>query len=167
MQLRLFDGFEGSTHWTRDLPAREGADLRQLGADGLLGLLVDDEFQGLAAADGTVLHRAPVADADEVQLATAGQVTLVRVGGTLSALDATTAAPLWSAPATGLPARPENTAALLPLPVPEAGGYVLRDGATGVELGRAAAAGLPEGGLASTVGDAVVHRLRDRVVAFR
>jgi hypothetical protein len=167
VQLRLFDGFEGGTHWTRDLPAREGAELRLLGADGLLGVLVDDEFQAVGAADGTVLRRLPVAEPDDVQLATVGTVALVRVGGTLSALDTATAAPLWTAPATGLPAPPENTAALAPLPVPEAAGFALRDAGTGAERGRVAATGVPAGGRASVVGHAVVHRLPDRVVAFR
>jgi hypothetical protein len=51
--------------------------------------------------------------------------------------------------------------------VPDADGFVLRDTATGRELGRAAVSGLPEGGLASTVGDAVVYRLPDRVLSFR
>ena len=51
--------------------------------------------------------------------------------------------------------------------MPEADGFVFRDPATGGEVGRSAVTGLPEGGVASTVGGAVVYRLPDRVLGFR
>lgn len=170
VRLRLFDGFEGSAHWTRDLPARNGAEIRLLGADGLLGVLIDDEFQGLSGADGTVLQRLPVPDGagKSVQQVSAGTIALVRLGDTLSALDTASGSVLWSAPALGLPAAPEaGSDPTEALPVPTAEGFVLRDPPTGAELGRAAVSGLPQGGTATRIGDTVVHRLPDRVAGFR
>jgi outer membrane protein assembly factor BamB len=170
VRLRLFDGFAGNAHWTRDLPAPDGAEIRLLGADGLLGVLVDDEFQALAAADGAVLQRLPVPEgaAESVQQVQAGGVALVRIEGTLSALDTASGGVLWSAPARGVPSAPEpgqDAAEALPVPADE--GFVLRDRVTGIELGRAEVSGLPEGGEAAPVGDAVVYRLPDRVTGFR
>jgi outer membrane protein assembly factor BamB len=170
VRLRLFDGFAGNAHWTRELPSREGAEVRLLGADGLLGVLVDDEFQGLSAADGAVLQRLPVPDgaADAVQQVAAGGVALVRIEGTLSALETATGRVLWSAPALGVPSAPEPGADPAgALPVPGENGFVLRDPATGAELGRSEVPGLREGGEAAPVGDAVVYRLPDRVAGFR
>ena len=170
VRLRLFDGFEGNAHWTRDLPARDGAEIRLLGADGLLGVVVGDEFQALSPADGSVVQRLPVPAgvADEVQQVAAGTLALVRIGGTLSALDTTSGSLLWSVPALGLPAAPEaDSDPADALPVPAADGFVLRNPATGAELGRSAVSGLPEGGMATRIGDAVVHRLPGRVTGFR
>ena len=167
VRLRLFDGFEGDPHWTRDLPAREGAEIRLLGADGLIGVLVDDEYQGLVPADGTVLTRIPVAEANEVQQVMSGTVALIRVGGMLSAVDAGFGSVLWTAPAIGLPSPADAPDPAGPLPVPDADGFVLRDPITGTEAGRYAASGLPAGGTAAVLGDVVVHRLADRVLAFR
>jgi outer membrane protein assembly factor BamB len=167
VRLRLLDGFEGNAHWTRELPVREGAEIRLVGADGLVGVLVDDEFQGLSPGDGAVLSRLPVPAGSEVQQVVSGTVALVRVGGTLSALDAGTGGLLWTAPALGLPSPGDGTDPGAPLPVPEADGFVLRDPATGTEIERYRASGLPEGGSATRIGDAVVHRLPDRVVGFR
>ena len=172
VRLRLLDGFEGDAHWTRDLPVPDGAEVRLLGADGLLGVLVDDEFQGLSAADGTVLSRLPVpaGAGDAVQQVSVGTVTLVRVAGTLSALDAASGSRLWSADARGLPSAPEagaDPANPPPLPVPDADGFAFRETATGAEVARSAVTRLPEGGVASAVGDALVLRLPDRVHGFR
>jgi outer membrane protein assembly factor BamB len=170
VRLRLFDGFAGNAHWTRELPAREGAEVRLLGADGLLGVLVDDEFQGLSAADGAVLQRLPVPDgaADAVQQVAAGGIALVRIEGTLSALETASGRVLWSAPALGVPSAPEPGADPAgALPVPGGEGFVLRDPATGTELGRSEVPGLREGGEAAPVGDTVVYRLPDRVAGFR
>ncbi len=169
-QLRLLDGFEGNAHWSRDLPVREGADVRLVGADGLVGVLVDDEFQGLSAADGSVVARVPVpaGAGPDVQQVSAGAVSLVRAAGTLTALDAASGRSLWSIPALGVPASPEESAdPAAPLPVPEADGFVLRDPATGSTLARSATTGLPEGGAAAVLGDAVVYRLPDRVLVLR
>jgi outer membrane protein assembly factor BamB len=167
-QVRLFDGFDGSAHWSRDVPLSEGGSLRLLGADALPTVLVDGEVQALAPADGTVLTRLPVTD--DVQEGPAGSVTLVRVDGRLHALDGTSGATLWDLPALGLPAPPaadkdaRSPAALL---VPEDGAFVQRDPATGAELGRSAAADLPDGGVATRVGPVVVLRLPERVLGFR
>ena len=166
VRLRLLDGFEGNAHWTRELPVRDGAEIRLVGADGLVGVVVDDEFQALSPVDGAVLTRLPAAGA-EVQQVTRGTVALVRVGGTLSALDAGTGGVLWSAPSLGLPLPVDGTTPDGPLPVPEADGIVLREPATGTEVGRFGISGLPEGGTAGIVGEVVVLRLADRVLALR
>jgi outer membrane protein assembly factor BamB len=172
VQLRLLDGFEGSVHWTRDVAAPDGADVRLLGADRLLGVLVGGEVQALAAGDGAVLRTLPVPDdvGRQVQMRTVDDVTMVRVAGTLSALDASSGGLLWEAPAIGLPAEPDavkadpSPAALL---VPTQDGFVHRDPATGAEVGRSEVSRLPAGGVAFPVGPAVILRLADRVVAYR
>lgn len=169
VRLRLLDGFEGTPQWTRDLPAREGAEIRLLSADGLIGVVVDDEFQALSPADGAVVQRLPVPaeEVGRVQQVAVGALALIRVGGTLSALDTASGSQLWSAPALGVPAAPEaGTDPIEALPVPTAEGFVLRDPATGAEHGRSEVSGLPEGGTAALIGDAVVHRLPDRVTGF-
>ena len=170
MQLRLFDGLQGDARWSRDLKVRDVADLRLLGAGGLVGVLVDDEFQGLSPGDGALLSRLPVPEgaAEAVQQVQAGSAVLVRVAGTLTALDPASGSPLWSTAALGVPAPLEQAeGASTGLPVPEPDGFVLRDPATGGELGRSAASGLPEGGAAAVIGDAVVYRLPDRVLVLR
>jgi outer membrane protein assembly factor BamB len=107
VQVQLLDGFAGSVHWSRDLPATEGADVRLLGADQAVTVLAGDEVQTLAGPDGTVLARLPVLPGTgDVEQVTVGPVSLVRVDGTVSALDAATGAALWTAAATGLPAAP-------------------------------------------------------------
>jgi outer membrane protein assembly factor BamB len=172
VQLRLLDGFEGSVHWTRDVPAPEGAVLRLLGADGLLGVLAGGEVQVLAAGDGAVLRTLPVPDdaALQVQMQAVDGLPMVHVAGTLSALDASSGGLLWEAPAIGLPAEPaavKNDRSPVDLLVPTEDGFVHRDPATGAELGRSTVSGLPAGGLASGVGPAVVYQLADRVLGYR
>jgi outer membrane protein assembly factor BamB len=164
VQLRLLDGFEGEAHWTRDLTVPEGSTVRLLGADALIGLLLDDEVQAVAAADGAVLQRLPVpaGDADAVQQRTTANVSMVRIGGTLTALDVASGAVRWTAPAVGLP----GVAAVNTVLVPDTEGFSHRDVATGAELGRSSVPGLPEGGAAATVGPVVVYRLADRVLAL-
>jgi PQQ-like domain len=172
IQLLLLDGFEGSVHWTRDVAAPDGADVRLLGADRLLGILVGGEVQALAAGDGAVLRTLPVPDdaGRQVQLRAADDVTMVRVAGTLSALDASSGGLLWEAPAIGLPAEPDavkddrSPAALL---VPTQDGFVHRDPATGAELGRSDVTELPAGGVASGIGPGIVYRVADRVLGYR
>jgi len=167
-QVRLFDGFDGSAHWSRDIPLTENGSLRLLGADALPTVLVDGEVQALSPADGTVLTSLPVSDG--VQVGPAGPVTLVRVDGRLHALDGTSGATLWDVPALGLPTPPpaakddRTPAALL---VPEDGAFVQRDPSTGAELGRFAAVDLPAGGTATQVGPVVVLRLPERVLGYR
>jgi outer membrane protein assembly factor BamB len=166
VQLRLFDGFDGSEHWSRDLPAAEEDDVRLVGADGLVAVRTDDEVQVLSPADGSLLNRLPAPDGtDRVEQAAAGGVVLVLADGTLTALDSTSAAVRWRTAARGLPtATADAPAALL---VPEDGAFVRRDPATGDELGRSTVSGLPAGGTPSAIGPVVVHRLPDRVVAYR
>jgi outer membrane protein assembly factor BamB len=168
LQLRLLDGFGGDPRWTRDLPAAEGADVRLLGADDLLGVLVGDEVQALAAADGTLRQR--LRAAGDVQQLTSGAVTLFRTGDMLSALDVSSGTPLWEAPAIGLPSAPipdKDDATPDVLLVPDEDGFAHRDPATGAELARSAAGDLPAGGVATGVGPVVVYRLPDRVLGYR
>ena len=166
-QVRLFDGFNGKVHWSRDVPLTGGAEPRLLGAGPLPTILADGEVQALASADGAVVARRPASG--DVQVGSAGAITLVHVDGRLVALDDTGAA-AWEIPALGLPSAPavtkddHGTPALL---VPEDGAFVRRDPATGGDLGRSAAEDLPAGGLATTIGPVVVYRLPDRVLAYR
>jgi outer membrane protein assembly factor BamB len=171
VQLRLFDGFDGSEHWSRDLPAAEEDDVRLLGADGLVAVLAGDEVQVLAPRDATLLTRLPVpGGTDRIEEGAAGGVVVVRVGGKLTALDSTSGAVLWTTPALGLPtasADAKDAGTPPALLVPEDGGFVWRDPSTGAELGRSTASGLPEGGVPSAIGPVIVYRLPDRVIAYR
>ena len=173
MRLRLFDGFEGNAHWTRDLPAAEGAEVRLLGADGLLGVAGRRGVAALSPADGGALRAAacPAAPATRSSRSPAGGVALVRIGGTLTALDTgDRAARSGRRPALGLPSAPEPGAdpadALL---VPD--GRRLRPPGPGHR--RTSSAGRrgvrPARGRQrpSSVGDVVVHRLADRVLGYR
>jgi outer membrane protein assembly factor BamB len=167
-QLRLFDGFTGTPHWTRDVPVAEKP--RLLGADTLPTLLADGTLQALAPADGAVLTSLPVPPGAAVQVAAAGALTLVRIDGQLTALAATSGAAVWSVPARGLPSSvgaPKSAHAAEPLVVPEADAFVRRDPTTGAELGRSAASALTQGGTATEVGPVVVLRLPDRVRTYR
>jgi len=170
VQLRLLDGFTGDGHWTRDLPAADVAEIRLLGADRLLGVLVGDEVQALSADDGALRQRLP-ADADAQQLSF-GAVALFRTGDALSALDATSGALLWEAPAVGLPSAPvidkeQDAATPGLLLVPDEDGFAHRDPPTGEELDRSAVDGLQPGGVAEGVGPVVVYRLADQVLGYR
>ncbi|SNX98409.1 PQQ-binding-like beta-propeller repeat protein [Geodermatophilus sabuli] len=163
LQLRLFDGYAGSATWTRDL-AGETATLA--GVDRAVVVAEDDGVHLYAAADGTPLG-APVRDAAEgtVLAQGVGDAVLVLAGGTLTALDQETGEPRWETPATGLP-----TGAAAPgtaVPVADHGAVVVRDLATGTELGRSDVAGLRGGGLTTVIGPVVVLQLPDRVIAFR
>jgi outer membrane protein assembly factor BamB len=163
VQLRLLDGFDGTPHWTRDLAVPAGTAVRLLGADALLGLLLGNEVQSLAPSDGAVLQRLPVPDGEQVQQHTVASTALVRIGGTLSALDAASGAVRWTVPALGLPTAEAATT----VSVPDTDGFAHRDLATGAELARSAVPDLPAGGIASAVGAAVVYRLPDRVLGYR
>jgi outer membrane protein assembly factor BamB len=171
VQLRLFDGFDGSEHWARDLPAVEEDDVRLLGADGLVTAQVDDEVHVLAPADGSLLTRLPVPDGTHrVDQGAAGGVVAVLVGGRLSALDSTSGAVLWTTAALGLPtaaAGDKDAGTAAALLVPEDGGFLRRDAATGAELGHPAVADLPADGVATAIGPVIVYRLDDRVLAYR
>ena len=170
LQVRLLDGFAGSAHWSRDLPVADGADVRLLGADRAVTVLVGDEVQTLAGPDGGVLARLPVATGADVEQATVGSISLLRVDGTVSALDASSGAALWEVPATGLPAESgavvdANTPTGMVLPDEQ--GFSSRDPATGAELERFAVAGLPDGGSSSVFGPVAVLRLDGRVLGYR
>ena len=170
LQVRLLDGFAGTAHWSRDLPAVAGADVRLLGADVAVTVLVGDEVQTLSGPDGTVLARLPVpAGTTDIGQETFGSVSLVRIDGTVAAVDASTGAALWAAPAIGLPA-PSGTVgaeAAVTLVLPDAQGFSSRDPVTGAEIDRFAAPGVPAGGIASVLGPVVVLRLDDRVLGYR
>jgi hypothetical protein len=171
VQVRLLDGFAGSANWSRDLAVAEGDAVRLLGADGAVTVLVGDEVQTLAGPDGAELARLPVPEgtADVAQV-TVGAVSLVRIGGTVAALDSASGARVWQAPAIGLPvapASPTDPARPAPLVLPDADGFSFRDPATGAESARSTVAGLPPGGHASVIGPVVVLRLDDRVLGHR
>ncbi len=171
VQVRLLDGFAGSPNWSRDLPAAEGDAVRLLGADGVVTVLVGDEVQTLAGPDGTELARTPVPEGTtDVQQSTVGAVTLLRVGGTVTALATASGARLWEAPGVGLPvatAAPKDPDRPVPLVLPDPGGFSFRDPVTGAESARSAVDGLLPRGTASVVGPVVVLRLDDRVLAYR
>jgi outer membrane protein assembly factor BamB len=171
VQVRLLDGFAGSAHWSRDLPAAAGAEVRLLGADRAVTVLVGDEVQTLSGPDGSVLARLPVpAGTTDVEQETFDSVSLVRIGGAVSAVDASTGAALWTALATGLPAPSgsvEEADAPAALVLPDAEGFSSRDPVTGAELARFGAPGVPAGGSASVIGPVVVLRLDDRVLGYR
>ncbi|MGZ4656550.1 MAG: outer membrane protein assembly factor BamB family protein [Blastococcus sp.] len=167
VQLRLLDGFAGSAHWSRDLTAPEDASFRLLGADQLLGVAEGRDVHLFAGTDGTDLRTLPGAASGTVRQRAVGSTALLWAGGTLTALDDTSAGTRWQAPAAGLPAAPEVSATAKYLLVPDAAGFTHRDAATGKELGRSAVAGVPAGGVAGRVGPTVVYRLPDRVLAYR
>jgi outer membrane protein assembly factor BamB len=168
VQVRLLDGFAGTVHWSRDVTVDEGADVRLLGADTVVTVLAGDEVLTLSGPDGSVLSELPVpAGTTDVEQETLGEVSLVRVGDTVSALDAATGAGRWEAPATGLPEASAAAGGADGLLVPDADGFARRDPATGEELDRSAVTGLPAGGTASVAGPVVVLRLDDRVVGYR
>jgi outer membrane protein assembly factor BamB len=170
LEVRLLDGFTGSVHWSRDLPVAGEADVRLLGADRAVTVLVGDEVQILAGPDGSMLARLPVpTEATDVEQATFGAVSLVRVDGTVSVLDASTGAALWEAPATGLPASGAGKDADDPatLVLPDEDGFSSREPATGGEVDRFPVSGVPAGGTASVIGPVVVLRLDGRVLGYR
>ncbi|MCU1668031.1 MAG: uncharacterized protein JWP40_958 [Blastococcus sp.] len=159
-QLRLLDGFAGSPHWKRDLPAPDGTEVRLLGADQLVGVLVGKEVRLLSGTDGSPLRTLPLRASGRVRQVAVQSTALVWADGTLTAYDDATGRSRWHVPALGLPAAPF-------LLVPENTGFVHRDLTTGKELGRSTMPGLPAGGLAGSVGATVVYRLPDRVLAYR
>ncbi|SFL67084.1 PQQ-binding-like beta-propeller repeat protein [Geodermatophilus ruber] len=163
LQLRLFDGFEGRPVWTRDVADRSAT---LAGVDGVVTVAGADGVQFLAAADGAPLGSLP--PAATVRTTALGDTTLVLADGTLSAVDQATGTVRWAVPARGLPAAGAKTLPdRSPVPVPEGGGFVLRDLATGAELDRWSAPDLPSGGLARVVGPAVVLQPPGRVLAYR
>jgi outer membrane protein assembly factor BamB len=169
-QLRLLDGFAGTTHWSRDVASPSGTRPRLVDADQLIGVQVGTELRLLSGTDGSTLRSLPVPGSDSVVAQAAGSTALVRIGNTLTALDDTSGRTRWVVPAVGLPAPPEpSTGALSPpvVVVPDPAGFTRRNLDTGAELGSSAVSGLPTGGTASLVGATIVYRLPDRVLAYR
>ncbi|MGK5115231.1 MULTISPECIES: PQQ-binding-like beta-propeller repeat protein [unclassified Geodermatophilus] len=163
-QLRLFDGFEGAARWTRDVP--EGTVLA--GVDRAVAVAGADGVHLLAAGDGTPVGNPLPGTA--ARMTGLGDTALVLADGELSAVDQTTGALRWQVPATGLPSGAAAGKLLSPVtavPVPEGGTVVLRDLATGDELGRTTVAGLPADALVTVAGPVVVAGEPDRVVASR
>lgn len=178
-QLRLLDGFAGTTHWSRDVVAPSGTKPRIVDADQLIGVQVGTELRLLSGNDGSAVRTLPVPAAAPVAAEEAGSTVLVRIGNTLTALADTTGRTRWTAPAIGLPVPPAPPAATPPpsgpsapstplvVVVPDPAGFTRRDLATGAELGSSAVHGLPAGGTAASAGATIVYRLPDRVIAFR
>ncbi len=165
VQLRLYDGFDGSEHWTVDVPVRGDADVALLGAGRLVGVRTGAEVQLFAPENGLLRATLPAPAPDAVGQADGDGLVLVRVGGTVSAIDPVLGLPRWTAPANGLPAAgPGDTSEVV---LPTADGFVRHDAATGVELGRWAAAGVPDGGSVAVVGPDVVLRLAGEVRGYR
>jgi outer membrane protein assembly factor BamB len=177
VQLRLFDGFNGKEHWTRDVATSPDAVPRLAGADRLVAVVVDDRLEVHRAEDGDVLETfdLPASDGDPagetLHQAAAGSLALVWARDTVWALDGSTGRARWSRPALGLPTA-DDTAKVSPgassVLVPENDGFVRRDLATGDEVDRLAVdGGLAEPGLTQVVGPVVVYRLPDRVLGYR
>ncbi|MGY2065204.1 outer membrane protein assembly factor BamB family protein [Blastococcus sp. SYSU DS0619] len=166
-RLRLLDGFDGDEHWTRDLPLSDGDDAELIGADLLVGVRLGDEVELLSGTDGTLVTTLAGDAGDTVRQSATDGAVLVHAGGALTAVDPASGRRLWEVPATGLPGEPVADGDRLRLTVPAADGFVHRDAATGEELDRSSAPGLPAGGTATTLGDTVVLRLPDGVRGYR
>ena len=169
-QLRLLDGFAGTSHWSRDITAPAGTTPRLVDADQLIGVQVGTELRLLSGTDGAALRTLPVPASAPVAEEAAGSLALVRIGNTLTALEDTTGRTRWVVPAIGLPAPPAPSAGTSAPPlvvVPDPAGFTRRNLDTGAELGSSAVSGLPAGGTATPAGATVIYRLPDRVVAFR
>jgi hypothetical protein len=164
VQLRLYDGFDGSEHWAVDVPAPEDAEVALLGADQLVGLRVDGEVRLFAPEDGARRTTLPVAEDEAAGQTPVAGLLLVRTGGTLTAVDPVEGLPRWTAPADGLPAATGDGATEVVVPTP--GGFVRRDVLTGSELGSWAAGDVPSDGTVTVVGPVVVLRLDDGVRSY-
>ena len=176
VQLRLLDGFTGDTLWSRDVAAEDGPQVRLVGSDRVVGVVVGDILQVHAGPDGTLLQSLPLPPArtapetETLQQAGMADQALVWVRGTVRALDQTTGAVRWERPALGLPSVGSGTGAepgTATVLVPEEDGFVRRDLATGTEIGRNSVTALPAGGRTFQVGPVVVYRLPDRVLGYR
>jgi hypothetical protein len=174
LRVRLLEAGQGKVVWTRDLPTGDSTQVALAGADQGVAVVVGDELQLLAAADGTATTTVPLpaAGADEPHpVSTAiGPVVAVWARGTLVVHGGDPDAVLWTVAALGLPTSVDTLGAGLlsaPLLVPEDGGFVARDASTGAEVGRSGVDGLAAGGVATPVGEVVVYRLPDRVSAYR
>ncbi|SDC04489.1 Outer membrane protein assembly factor BamB, contains PQQ-like beta-propeller repeat [Geodermatophilus telluris] len=175
LQLRLFDGSSGQARWTRDVAVPEDGTVRLTGADRVVGVVAGDTLLLSRADDGAALPELPLPAAtgdpgtELLHQAGAGDLALVWARGTVWALDPATGVPRWQLPALGLPSTGEATGTTdaATVWVPEDGGFVQRDLATGTEVGRSAAGGLVPGGRTAVVGPVLVQRLPDRVIGYR
>jgi hypothetical protein len=170
VQLRLLDGFAGTTHWSRDVVAPPGTTPRLIDADQLIGVQVGQDLRLLSGNDGSGVRTLPVRGSDRATEQQSGSTALVLIGQTLTALDDRTGRTRWEQPAVGLPAPPQpstGTPGPTTVVVPDAGGFTRRNLDTGAELGSSAVHGLPAGGTATRVGSTIVYRLPDQVLAYR
>ncbi len=169
VQLRILDGFSGEARWSRDLPAADDGSAAVLGAERIVGVLVDGEVQLLSGADGAPLDAVP--STGGAAMTSVGVAVLLLVDGDLRAYDPASGELLWQTAALGLPgastvAKQGGDAGTVL--VPEATGFVLRDAVTGAPRGGASAVdGLEPGGTATALGPVVVHRRDDGVTAYR
>jgi hypothetical protein len=96
---------------------------------------------------------------------------LLLTDGTLSAFDTTSGKLLWDVPAVGLPATPTTEKQMTDggvLVVPEASGFVPRNALTGKTEGHPSTVDdVPEDGVVTGVGPAIVVQLADRVLVYR
>ena len=124
----------GDPHWTRDLPAADGAEVRLLGADGLIGVLVGDEVQAWRPTDGAVRHRLPGGATSSSSPRARSRCSDRRHAvGPRHALGGA----VWDRrrrPARAAPVPDKDDATPDVLLVPDDGGFAHRDPATGAEL---------------------------------
>ncbi|WP_233517556.1 outer membrane protein assembly factor BamB family protein [Geodermatophilus marinus] len=160
-QLRLFDAFDGTPRWTRDLtdPTSTLAAVSEL-----VVVAGDTGVEFLAAPDGSPTGTLD-AGGDDVLVSAVGDTTLVLADGTVSAVDPAGAV-RWEAPAEGLPSPSPQAPADGVVAVPEAGAVVLRDLAGGAQTGRSAAPGLAGAGLVDRLGPVLLTRQADRVTTW-
>jgi outer membrane protein assembly factor BamB len=169
VQLRILDGFSGKPHWSRDLPDVTDEDVALLSADRLVGIRVRDEVQLLGGQEGE--HFGTVPASPDARMSSAGVAELLLTDGTLSAFDTTSGKLLWDVPAVGLPATPTTEKQMTDggvLVVPEASGFVPRNALTGETEGHPSTVeDVPEDGVVTGVGPAIVVQLADRVLVYR
>jgi hypothetical protein len=173
LRVRLLDPTGGSATWTRDLSTNDVGQVALAGADEGVAVVVGTELQFLSPEDGagTTTLPVPAAGQDEAHpmSAVAGPLVLTWARGTLVARTSGLAV-LWRVPALGLPAPAtslKSVAMSEPLLVPEDGAFVAVSAATGQETSRSTIDGLATGGVATPLGDVVLYRLPNRVIAYR
>jgi outer membrane protein assembly factor BamB len=172
LQVRLLDALSGEPHWTREVPDPDGSTAHLAGADALVTLVLGDQLQVLAAADGAQQQALalPSGAAGIPSEIAAGGAVLVWTHGTVLSLDRGSGALRWQGPARGLPGVQLGTRSQSlgsEVTVPEDGGFVVRNPGTGEETARSTAADLPTGGRTEVIGGTVVYRLPSRVLGYR
>ncbi|MGX5656089.1 outer membrane protein assembly factor BamB family protein [Geodermatophilus nigrescens] len=178
VRLRLFDSFTGQARWSRDVAVPDGGEVTLVGADRLVTVAAGGTLLASRPDDGSEAAALPLPEGDGdgdgdggLLQGGAGDLALLWARGTLWAVDPATGEVRWERPARGLPATADaakTAAGDVAVWVPEEGGFVLRDLATGEEAGRADVdGGLEPGGRTSVTGAALVYRLEDRVLGYR